>query len=122
MSGISPKLPLYKDTIDGYALNKTLKQTLSQNLKHVIMTIPGERVMNTDFGAGVAKYLFENFTPDVESKIRNDVSMQVTKYVPGVIIEDMEFTSSEEQLGNPLLSIKIFYSIPSESEIQILEI
>jgi hypothetical protein len=122
MSGISPKLPLYKDTIDGYALNKTLKQTLSQNLKHVIMTIPGERVMNTDFGAGVAKYLFENFTPDVESKIRNDVSMQVTKYVPGVIIEDMEFASSEEQLGNPLLSIKIFYSIPSESEIQILEI
>jgi len=122
MPGISPKLPLYKDTIDGYGLNKTLKQVLSQNLKHVVLTIPGERVMNTDFGAGVAKYLFENFTPDVESKIRNDITKQVEKYVPGVVIEDMEFMSSDEELSNSLLSIKIFYTIPSESEIQILEL
>ena len=37
MAGISPKLPLQLDKRDGIALNKTLKETVKQNLKMLIL-------------------------------------------------------------------------------------
>ena len=35
MSSISPKLPLQRDFIDGYASNKTLKDSIQQNFKWI---------------------------------------------------------------------------------------
>ena len=63
--GISPKLPLTIDSRDGkYALNKTVRQAIAQNLKNLVLTAPGERIMNSDFGVGIRNYLFrDNATP-----------------------------------------------------------
>ena len=123
MPGLSPKLPLARDYMDGYTLNKTIKEMLAQNLKNVILTIPGERMMNPDFGVGLVKYLFENLPAGTQEKVERAIVDQARRYVPAVTIEDIEFSISERELSNgTLLSVKIFYSIPSESEIQILEL
>ena len=54
LQGISPRLPLVYDKTDGpYQLNKTLKQTFQQNLKMLILTMPGERPMIPEFGVGL---------------------------------------------------------------------
>ena len=58
--GYSPKLPLQYDSIDGYyKLNKTLHEVMKQNIKMVVLTSPGERMMQPDFGVGLRNYLFE---------------------------------------------------------------
>ena len=61
MQGYSPKLPLVFDkTEDGpYGLNKTILETIKQNLKMLLLTNPGERIMNSDFGVGVRVFLFQ---------------------------------------------------------------
>jgi phage baseplate assembly protein W len=63
MAGLSPKLPLAPDNQDGYALNRTYFEMVQQNLKHIILTNPGERIMDPLFGVGIKKYLFEQNTP-----------------------------------------------------------
>tara|TARA_Y100000310_G_C20431197_1_gene691546 strand:+ start:178 stop:549 length:372 start_codon:yes stop_codon:yes gene_type:complete len=123
MPGLSPKLPLVRDYVEGYTLNKTIKEMLAQNLKNVILTIPGERIMNVDFGVGLIKYMFENLSAGTQEKVERAIADQVRKYVPAVTIEDVEFSISDRELSNGvLLSVKLFYSIPSENEIQILEL
>ena len=64
MQGYSPKLPLaYDSTQDGnYALNKTLIDTIRQNLKMLLLTNPGERIMMPNFGVGIRTYLFSEDT------------------------------------------------------------
>jgi hypothetical protein len=58
--GLSVALPLRIDARDGaYGLNKNLLQVAEQNLKMVILTAPGERIMFPEFGVGVRNYLFE---------------------------------------------------------------
>jgi phage baseplate assembly protein W len=58
MSGISPKLPLANNKVDGaYELNKTIKQSVNQNLKNLILTNPGERIMDPLFGVGLSQIL-----------------------------------------------------------------
>jgi phage baseplate assembly protein W len=60
MAGISPKLPISKNKEDGYTLTKTYLESTQQNLKNLLLTVPGERMMDPDFGVGMNRFLFEN--------------------------------------------------------------
>ena len=60
MAGISPRLPLMLDSVDGpYGLITTYKELATQKLKMLLLTNPGERIMNPDFGVGLKSYFFE---------------------------------------------------------------
>jgi|10_taG_2_1085330.scaffolds.fasta_scaffold00076_44 hypothetical protein len=122
MPGLSPKLPLNIDQVDGYSLNKTFKQLSRQNLKMVIMTNPGERIMIPDFGVGIKTYLFENATQATFDEIEDEIKDQVSKYLPYMIINSIQFNS--EQVGinmseletsstSNYVNLQIKYSIPS---------
>ena len=61
MYGISPKLPLIVDDLDGhYGLTKTIREAVKQNFKNLILTSPGERVMDQQFGVGLRSYFFDH--------------------------------------------------------------
>ena len=63
--GLSPKLPLQLDSMMGsYALNKTDKGVIKQNFKNLLLTNPGERIMDVRFGVGLSRFLFENRSED----------------------------------------------------------
>ena len=91
MAGISVKLPLSRDPESGYKLNKTLKQVARQNLKMLVLTAPGERIMIPEFGVGLRNYLFENITTEVFYDIRQEIIAQVQTYFPFIIINSVDF-------------------------------
>ena len=125
MQGISPKLPLEKDEIDGvYSLNKTLKESVKQNFKNLLLTSPGERVMEPTFGVGLRHYLFEPMTSSVYSKIRSKISAQVERYLPFIKIIDVSFLESDAtELGiEGYLSVKVSYNIIPLQQTDVLAI
>ena len=122
MSGISPKLPLYIDPVDGIALNKTLKQMTRQNLKMIILTSPGERIMHPKFGVGLRRYLFMNNTQSTLSDISRKIEEQVRIYLPSVNILSIKFLSEngeeirssfESSSSSNYVHLVINYEIPS---------
>ena len=64
MSSLGVKLPLTLDDVNGLTMLSNLKTLLRQNLKMLILTAPGERIMEPDFGAGLRNYLFTNYGED----------------------------------------------------------
>ena len=77
-NGLSAALPLIVDETDGpYRLNKTINELARQNLKIIILTNPGERVMDPLFGVGLQRYLFENQSSTLTSSILGRISAQV---------------------------------------------
>ena len=122
MSGISPKLPLYTDPVDGIALNKTLKQMTRQNLKMIILTSPGERIMHPKFGVGLRRYLFMNNTQETLSDISRKIEQQVRTYLPSVNIRSIKFLSEngeeirssfESSSSSNYVKLVLNYEIPS---------
>lgn len=101
---ISPRLPLSTDTRFGYSMNVTMRQTISQNFKCLLLTAPGERVMDPEFGVGLKKYLFQNYGPEVVNNIKVNIRQQVSKYMPFISIQaaDIQFGDSlvEKQDSN----------------------
>ena len=77
MSSLSVKLPLERDPSDGFQMNKSFKHMIRQNFKMLLLTSPGERVMEPDFGVGLKKYLFESFTDSTFAKIERNIFKQV---------------------------------------------
>ena len=58
MAGISVKLPLSVSAQDGaYTLNKDLLSVVKQNFKMLILTNPGEKIMDPEVGVGIQKFL-----------------------------------------------------------------
>ena len=80
MDGIGPELPLQRSTRFGnYGLFTSYQDQIQQNFKTLLLTSPGERIMNTDFGCGLRRYLFEPKV-HVEPQIRSRIQSQVRKY------------------------------------------
>ena len=113
MAGFSPKLPLTLDPNDGYALTKTIKEVARQNFKMLILTNPGERIMEPDFGVGINSFLFENNTAAVYSQIDARIREQASKYLPFIEVGEIDFNSSEasSNLADNFLGVSIKYSI-----------
>ena len=110
MYGISPKLPLLVDAIDGhYGLTKTLHETVQQNLKNLILTAPGEKIMDSNFGVGLRNYLFENMTEDIKDMIYGKIIQQAQTYMPFIDITNIQISDSLEDAAR--LNVLITYRI-----------
>jgi phage baseplate assembly protein W len=114
MYGIGPRLPLMKDDIDGhFGLVKNLTDEVQQNLYNLVMTSPGERIMDIDFGVGMRRYLFEPLLPQTEGRIESRIRKQVKKYLPFVQISSIQFSTSAQA---NLLGVQIIYQAPNNNK------
>ena len=123
MAGISPKLPLSLSE-DGYRLTKTISEAISQDFKNLVLTSPGERVMDPEFGVGIKNYLFEQPSQSLYSAIRTRIESQTEKYLPFVLVEDirMGFPTEDPLTTSNLLVIQIKYRIVTTDDTDILTI
>jgi len=100
--GISPALPLIYDQNDGpFRLTKSIKQALIQNFKNLILTNPGEKMMDPNFGVGIREYLFELDGPGVKQEIIEKINQQVGIYMSTTIsIKDIRYTRGSDYRGD----------------------
>ena len=97
-------------------------EAIKQNLKMLLLTRPGEYVMDANYGVGLPDYLFmqeqEINTGGLESLIRS----QAAEYMPYMTISDMRINIDSTM---PVLNIRIefFYNeltIPEVFELEVL--
>jgi phage baseplate assembly protein W len=124
MYGYGAKLPLARNDIDGnYELIKDLKNLSKQNLKMLILTSPGERIMNPKFGVGIRKFLFEFKDSYTKQQIANKIIEQTNKYLPYISITSI--TYPEQNNSNPYdgdLNIRIEFFSRTSNESDILNL
>lgn len=109
--GISPSLPLINHPSDGFKMNKNYIESVSQNVKMLLLTAPGERIMYPTFGVGLRNYLFENANDDTYSEIREKINQQVSTWLPFIEIISVDFSESELETSYSSLDIDMKYRI-----------
>ena len=116
MDGIGPQLPLQKNQTHGhYGIITSYTEEVRQNFKNLVLTSPGERVMDPSFGIGLRTFLFEP-APTVIPKIRKRIQEQVAKYMPFIRITKLLFNEGiNNDFANDSLIVKITiqYDVPS---------
>ena len=110
-SGLTPKLPFALDEQDGIKLVKNFPDLIDQNLRNLLLTLPGERIMDPSFGVGVARYLFEQNDPITYAEIQAKINQQVQKYLPFVRIDNVQFTDPSISDNPNYVGLTITYTI-----------
>jgi len=99
----SPKLPLTLDPVlKTYGSNRTAVSAIKQNLKMLLLTEPGERIMDPEFGVGLKKFLFGQDIDSLRGAIRNRIVSQVNKYLDFVTIEEIAISPPESNDYNSI--------------------
>tara|TARA_R100000697_G_C5433150_1_gene193308 strand:- start:694 stop:1062 length:369 start_codon:yes stop_codon:yes gene_type:complete len=119
MSSLAIKLPLVRDSSDGYRNIKSFRDLIKQNLKMLLLTNRGERVMIPNYGVGINQFLFENFNESTFAQIESEILEQVAIYMPVVNITEMSFTPNSSD-PNALI-VRISYTIPDIAVKDLLE-
>ena len=130
MPGLSPRLPLSIDQVDGFATTKDFRDVARQNLKMIILTIPGERIMIPSFGVGIKQYLFENPSSMLFDTIRQRIRQQVSIYASYINLGTIQFIQEAPDAdfgpssNQNFVRIVITFSVPSAfiSDTLVLEI
>ena len=127
MNGISPKLPLHRSSVDGFGLTKSFHEVARKNFKMLILTSPGERVMEPEFGVGIRNFLFEQMQDSTYMSIQSKIYDQVKKYMPFIEVRNISFSSQATQLGatadfdKNYLGMRITYQIDGAA-LEVLDI
>ena len=85
-----------------------LKEVAIFNLKNILLTVPGERIMFPNFGVGVKRYLFEQSGSPNLVQLESKILSQVSIWAPYIKIENIDISFLDNQM-----SIRIKYLVPS---------
>lgn len=119
MASYSGKLPLVRDSNDGFEMLKTINEVAKQNFRMLLLTEPGERVWDANYGIGLKRFLFEQRFI-VESELVNKINQQINAYLPYIIITAFDFVMDDNE---NLVNLRInFYVDGFNNTIQVIEI
>ena len=112
MQGYSPRLPLEKDESDGsFSMNKTAIDSIRQDLKMLLLTSPGEKMMDVEYGVGLKRFIFEQNIEETYAKIKNKINEQITKYMNFVSVLDIQIFAAEQ--NENVVYVIVTFSVPS---------
>jgi phage baseplate assembly protein W len=82
--------------------SKTLQEQAKSNLQNLLLTIPGERVSQPEFGASLHHVLFEQMDSDLKSSIEESINEAVEMWLPYINITsvDVTFDTANPNLAN----------------------
>jgi phage baseplate assembly protein W len=101
-----------------FATNYTTLNQAKDNLKNLILTKKGERLMNPEFGCDVWNVLFEQLDGNsIENRIESTINDAVSIWLPYLNINEIVFDYNENDIDNNRISFDIKFSLKSNSNI-----
>lgn len=98
---IGLKLPLRLGKDGYFETNNTTASQIADNIKNLLLTKPGERRFNNEFGSGLYKLLFEQRDVELTKSIIIDtVQRDIDKFLTGVIVTNVKVNISPIQPTN----------------------
>jgi phage baseplate assembly protein W len=112
----------FTDDNAGYKLSE-VTEAVQFNIKNIILTNPGERIMLPSFGVGIKQALFEFGTFELLEKIQDRIIQQLNIYAPYITILDLNISAIDGSSINLKLKYEIdFAEIVDTFEIDITNI
>ena len=116
MPSIVSRNKIYSDLDLGFRINpvtgniakKTDIESIKQSVLNILLTSPGERPFDPDFGCDLRGLLFENFDSIVKATIEDQIVTSLTIYEPRIRILDIVIDDeSDRNAINVTLEVQI---------------
>lgn len=112
--GIGSILPL---SLEGGGLSETSQDTLSQiknNFINLIMTRPGERFGNPEFGCDIHELVFNFNGESLQNEIQDVVEEAVRRWMPYISLEEVAAERTSEDVDRNRYRIYMKYRLSEQ--------
>ena len=116
---IGLSFPLRRDNNNDFALTKTSLQQAQHNLKNLLLTYPGERVGQPEFGSRLRELCFEQIDDTLPERIEEEVRKAVSVWLPYINIIEVATLTEEGDKNKIFVRMKYSTTLNSQTVQQI---
>ena len=69
---------------------------ITRSIRNIVLTTPGEKFFDPDFGSNVSKLLFENVDDITASQIQEEIEFSINNYEPRVKLLDVKVIADND--------------------------
>ena len=113
---IGLEFPLKYTSTGFFKRTKTALEQTKHNIKNLLLTRKGERVGNPTFGSNLHKVLFEQEGDDIESRVEEVIRSAMSRWLPFIIIDEIETKFSERNRNAINVSMKFSINIDTTNK------
>ena len=111
VGGINFKFPLQSANRGFFQSNKTTIGAIREDIKTLLMTVKGERVMNKNMGTHIPVLAGQLFEPihkiELLEKIRMEINTAVENYLPFIRLQGVELFTSDDDPNLTVNQVRI---------------
>ena len=107
-NNIQPDVGLFRPTTTTDIALSTDEAAIKNSLINIFSTMPGQKLLNPDFGLNLAQFLFQPVSPTMAFMIGNRILEGLQRYEPRVTVDNVNVFPDEEQSSYEIdLTLKI---------------
>lgn len=107
-------LPVRRGNTGYFEQAFTSYEQAKSNLKNLLLTDKGERVMQPEFGTGLKRLLFEQMNDDFEQQLQDTITQSVNYWLPYITIEEIDVTMTDEMKDQYRAEMNIQFRVGSD--------
>ena len=116
---IGLSFPLRRDKFNDFAMTKNSLEQAQHNLKNLLLTYPGERVGQPEFGSRLRELCFEQIDDTLPERIEEEVRRAVSVWLPYINIIDVATLTEEGDKNKIFVRMKYSTSLNPQTIEQI---
>ena len=96
------------------------KDQAKSNIKNLLLTKRGERILQPEFGSGLQSLLFEPNVDDLEGRIEDTINESLEQWLPYITAEEIDIESTDELRDNNKINVSIKFKIGDDINLETL--
>jgi len=96
----------------------TSYEQAKSNLKNLLLTQKGERIMQPNFGTGLHSLLFEQMDDTFEEKIQDTITKNVNYWLPYITIKSIDVEMTNELKDKNRANLSLQFTVGNQIDLQ----
>ena len=92
-------------------------EQVKSNIKNLLLTKKGERILQPEFGSGLQALLFEPNVDDFEGRIEDTINESLEQWLPYVTAEEIDIDASDTLRDNNRINVSVKFRIGDNADL-----
>lgn len=93
------------------------RDQVKSNIKNLLLTKKGERILQPEFGSGLQELLFEFNDDNLETKIEETITQALELWLPYVNVDSIDIEQTDELKDRNRVNVSITFAIAGNPQL-----
>lgn len=104
-------------TNTAFAQSFTTREQVSSNIKNLLLTKKGERILQPEFGSGLQEVLFDFNNDELPTKIEDTITEALEQWLPYVTIDSIDVEQTDYLKDRNRANVSISFRIGDDVQL-----